>query len=631
MFIASGIRAAPPPRRRFTRRRAALFSLAFVGCLLSHIFQAPRAGAATLADLSPSRDYRVESVVVDGAHAVSADDVLAVMQTRPCPAYQIWKRRPEFDPETFRGDLDRIRRLYHSRGYYEVRVRYDLRVNGRDVTPKIEIREGRAVKVADIDVAVTPAGAPVPARLDAKFRLDLRRGEIFDQAKYQAAARQLTQLYLSRGYPWVRVRRHAQVFVADGEARVRYEINPGVKAVFGRTTVSGTNAVAPAIILRELDYRRGETFDSRKIAASRARIVALNLFGSIAFEPERDPANPGVVPIEIKVTDQRTRMISGAIGYNTETLFNAGVDWQDYNFFGGARRAYFAALYSSVVSTLDARVTQPWFPTRNTNLVLEARQDQEVYQTYTLYATRFVPRLTWSPSPSLTAFAGWRLEYMKFNSVAPSTIAAIGGYRGQGILSGPNAGLVYNNTEDPLNPQHGMIFTLLGNVALHQFGSNYQYWRASAELRRYHRIGWNTVLATRLKLGFENTLGAIGDIPLSERFYSGGEGSVRGYGLRRIGPLSAANDPLGGLSLYETSVELRHQVTEKFIGSIFLDCGQVSTQPYDLRVDAPQCGYGPGVSLVTPVGPATVDIGFPTQKPRGDSFWQVYFSIGQYF
>ncbi len=625
MSIANRIPAAPR-RRRHARARVFL-----VASIVTLIFHAAIASAATLGDLSPSRDYRIKSVVIDGAKAVSAEDVRAVMRTQSRPAYQLWKPRPEFDPDTFKDDLDRIHRLYQSRGYYEVEVRYDLHISGSEVTPKIEIGEGRAVRVVEIGVTMTPAGAPAPKMLDSKFKLELKRGEIFEQARYQETAHQLTQLYLSRGYPWVRVSRHARVFVSDNEARVSYDIHPGVKAIFGRTTVAGTNAVAPGIVLRELDYRRGETFDSRKIAVSRARIVALNLFGSIDFGPQRDAANPGVAPIEIKVTDQRTRTLTGAVGYNTETLFNAGVDWQDYNFFGGARRAYFAALYSSVVSTLDARVTQPWFPTRNTNLVLEARQDQEVYQTYTLYASRFVPRLTWSPSPSLTAFAGWRLEYMKFNSAAPSTIAAIGGYRGQGILSGPNAGFVYNDTEDPLNPQRGMIVTLLGNAALHQFGSNYQYWRTSAEVRRYHRIGWNTVLAMRLKLGFENTLGTIGDIPLSERFYSGGEGSVRGYGLRRIGPLSAANDPLGGLSLYETSVELRHQVTSKIIGSIFLDCGQVSTHPYDLRVDSPQCGYGPGASLVTPVGPATIDLGFPTQTPRGDSFWQVYFSIGQYF
>jgi outer membrane translocation and assembly module TamA len=219
---------------------------------------------------------------------------------------------------------------------------------------------------------------------------------------------------------------------------------------------------------------------------------------------------------------------------------------------------------------------------------------------------------------------------MKFNSVNASTIEAIGGFRRSGILSGPSAGAIFNNTEDPFNPQSGEILSLLGNLSDHSFGADYRYWRVLAEARKYHLLGWQTVLAARLKVGLSDTLGSIGDVPLSERFYSSGEGSVRGYGLRRIGPLSASDDPLGGLSLIEGSVELRRPLFWKLNGALFFDCGQVA-QPYDLRVDALQCGYGPAAGMNSPVGPINFYLGFPTQKPRGDSSWQFYFSVGQYF
>lgn len=139
------------------------------------------------------------------------------------------------------------------------------------------------------------------------------------------------------------------------------------------------------------------------------------------------------------------------------------------------------------------------------------------------------------------------------------------------------------------------------------------------------------MLAMRLKVGLSDTLGTIGDVPLSERFYSGGEGSVRGYGLRRIGPLSASDDPLGGLSLIEGSIELRRPLFRKLSGALFFDCGQVATHPYDLRVDALRCGYGPAAGVNSPVGPINFYLGFPTQRPNSDSNWQFYFSIGQYF
>src|SRR5262249_51866383 len=158
----------------------------------------------------------------------------------------------------------------------------------------------------------------------------------------------------------------------------------------------------------------------------------------------------------------------------------------------------------------------------------------------------------------------------------------------------------------------GEIATLFANTSSHVFGGDYRYWRTLAEIRKYHLLGWKTVLAVRFKLGFEHSYGSIKDIPLSERFYSGGEGSVRGYGLRRIGPLSSANQPLGGLSLVEASLELRRPLFWKISGSLFFDCGQVSTDQDRVPVDALQCGAGPGIGVNTPVGPIVVDLGFPT-------------------
>jgi outer membrane protein assembly factor BamA len=263
--------------------------------------------------------------------------------------------------------------------------------------------------------------------------------------------------------------------------------------------------------------------------------------------------------------------------------------------------------------------------------VAEANLWQEVYQTYSLNAAQIEPHLSYQFLPQLTGTVGWRLADLRFYSLNPQTIDAIGGVRRQGILSGPFGQLVWNNTEDPFNPQHGEIATFYASTASHVLGSDYRYWRALGEIRKYHLLGWQTVLAERLKLGFEHSYGSIRDIPLSERFYSGGEGSVRGYGLRRIGPLSLANQPLGGVSLVEGSLELRRPLFWKINGSLFFDCGQVSTHSYRVPVDALQCGFGPGLGLSTPVGPVLIDLGMPTKTPRGDNHWQVYFSIGQWF
>jgi outer membrane protein insertion porin family len=584
----------------------------------------------TIADLDPLRHYKLEKIDLSGEHAFSRDAVVSVIATKERPWYQVWKPLPDFDTQAFTDDLAHIKRFYEAHGYYNARITYDLTLREDKITPHINISEGEPIRVATIEIRVADSSSQ-PQELDRSFKLPFKKGDPFDQDAYQTGARDLINLYTTHSYAHAKVQRHAVVEVGALQARIKYDVEPGDRCVFGNTNIAGVKKVDPELIEEQLTYKSGEPFDSRKLTASRTAIVGLNLFSSVDIEQEENSSDRTVVPITISVREGPKHSLSAGAGYNTQTQLNATIGWTDYNFLGGGRQLAVTGTYSNVNSTFDVKLLQPHLLSPKSSLTLEASQQQQTYQTYTGNISGFDPRIDYKPSPSLTIFAGWRLEYMKFNSVNSSTVKAIGGFRREGILSGPSAGVTFNNTEDPFNPQRGEIISLLGNLSDHSLGADYRYWRVLAEARKYQLVGWQTVLAARLKIGLSDTLGTIGDIPLSERFYSGGEGSVRGYGLRRIGPLSASNDPLGGLSLIEGSVELRRPLFWKLNGALFFDCGQVATQPYDLRVDALQCGYGPAAGMNSPVGPINLYVGFPTKKPRDDSSWQFYFSIGQYF
>jgi outer membrane protein insertion porin family len=607
------------------------FLAAIVIALLSIFLIAnPEAVGFTIADLDPSHRYKLEKIDLSGEHAFSRDAVVSVMTTKERPRYQVWKPLRDFDTQTFRDDLVHIKRFYEAHGYYNARITYDLTLSRGKITPHISVSEDKPIRVATIDIKVTNASPP-PQELDRSFKLPFNKDDVFDQDAYQAGAQNLLNLYTTHSFAHAKVRRHAVVEVGPLQARIRYDVEPGGRCVFGNTKIAGITKVDPRLIEKQVTYKSGESFDSSKLAASRSAIVGLNLFNAVDIEQQENPTDRAVVPITISVHEGPKHSLSAGAGYNTQTQLNATIGWTDYNFLGGGRQLSVTGTYSNVNSTFDVKLLQPRFFSEKSTLTLEASQQQQTYQTYTGNISGFDPHIDYKLSSSLTAFVGWRLEYMKFNSVNASTIAAIGGFRRSGILSGPSAGVTFNNTEDPFNPQSGEVLSLLGNLSDHNLGADYRYWRVLAEARKYQLVGWQTVLATRLKVGLSDTQSTMGDVPLSERFYSGGEGSVRGYGLRRIGPLSASNDPLGGLSLIEGSVELRRPLVWKLNGALFFDCGQVATQPYDLRVDALQCGYGPAAGMNSPVGPINFYVGFPTQKPRGDSNWQFYFSIGQYF
>ena len=159
----------------------------------------------------------------------------------------------------------------------------------------------------------------------------------------------------------------------------------------------------------------------------------------------------------------------------------------------------------------------------------------------------------------------------------------------------------------------------------------HRFYKIVGEVKKYQSLPWQTVLATRAKLAFATPIGAEENLPLSERLYEGGEGSVRGYGRRQLGPRDSANNPIGGESAVEGSLELRHAVWGPIGGAVFLDAGQVSLNPWDPPIGDLNYGSGFALTYATPVGPLRFDIGFPFERPPGDAGWVLYFSIGQFY
>jgi outer membrane protein assembly factor BamA len=141
-----------------------------------------------------------------------------------------------------------------------------------------------------------------------------------------------------------------------------------------------------------------------------------------------------------------------------------------------------------------------------------------------------------------------------------------------------------------------------------------QYVRLSADFRRYTPLNPRTVFAWKFVSGFAHPTGQADVVPFDRRFYSGGAASVRGWGLRELGPgrspLDSSSPILGGEIKLEGSVELRRTVVRDvlaadWIFTLFGDAGNVWIGPRNpgatgrFRFDAfyREFGVGTGFGL----------------------------------
>jgi outer membrane protein assembly complex protein YaeT len=582
--------------------------------------------AIQIEELDAARQWRAEKIEISGNTKFSDSEILTELLTQVRPWYLFWERENVFDPVTFREDLERIRRFYEARGYYQAQVTYDLAADSEKGTLQIRIAivEGPPLIVSQVNVEISASSLSPP-------KLPIEEGEIFVEESYRKGEETLRNFFLEHGYAHVTTERRAEVNLDQNQVIVWYQADPGPLTVFGETTVSGTDQVDPEIVLRELFYQPGEIFSPAKIAESQAKILALDLFGLVRIAPKEVSGRPSTVPMEVQVSEKEPREIRVGIGYGTEDKFRAQVRWQHNNWLGNGRRLSVEARYSSITTTGAITLVQPHFFSPRSRGILSLRQDREDEETYLLNASRFYPRLEHVFTPQLVGLIGYRLEYDRFDRIGEDAIEALGGVRERGLMSGPTVGLVWNTSDGPLNPTKGEVVSITFGQAGKIWGGQYSFYKFTTEAKKYHLLGWETILAGRLKIGFAEPLGPEENLPISERLYAGGEKSVRGYARRKLGPLDARGNPIGGLSLIEGSVELRRPIWGPLAGALFIDFGQVSLRSFDLPVNDLKFGSGFGLNYQTPLGPLGLYLGFPWRPPRGEASWQIYFSVGAYF
>ena len=616
------------------------------------------ASAVQLEALDTTREWRLRGVRFEGNAALTDSDLEKAMVTKARPWYQgwrFWRPLPLFDPLTFRADLDRLRQLYRNRGYYHAVVFHDVELpaKGRKVRAVVYVREGSPVYVEEVCVELGGVQLPAADRELLLAHVPIERGDVFTDEAYGRALVYLRTFYREHGFARVQITRAAAVDVRRDATTVRFALDSGPPSVFGTVRVSGAGSVGEDVVVREIAFKPDEPFKQSLIERTRQNLVGLRLFRTVRID--EDKGRNRRVGIRIQVAEGPSHEVQLGVGYETEEQVRGLASWRDYNFLGGARQLGFSARASFLRRSVAADFLQPHFPGPHDRVRLLLIEQQEDEDTYDNDRSRLSPRIEWEALPGLTPYAFYRIEYDSLSSIKPRVKRLFPEIApSNGVLSGFGFGVDWNGSDDLLDPTRGWVANAAVEPVGGFLGGDFSFLRLNLEGRRYQPLVGRLSAALRLHLGTAEPLDGSTDIPLFERFYAGGINSVRGYDRRRVArPLERpggrtpeearaalaadplitriADKPIGGRSLVETSFELRHPITDKLGGALFLDAGQVSRDSYDFPFASLLYGTGFGVRYASPVGPIRLDLGFPINPPPGEPFWRVHVSIGQAF
>ena len=605
---------------------------------------------------------RVKSVKFTGVKAVKPGqikDVLATVQSSKLP----WGDKHYFTREQFEADLKRIVAFYRDRGFPDAKVTsFDVKMNDKqdavDVTVNVE--EGQPILVEAIEYQGFEALPP--GELDQlKERVALKTNAPLDRALAQATREAALDEVKDHGYPYASVRLTERPGATERARIVTVSATPGTLARYGAIEVQGNSSVSDNVVVRQLTFRPNRRFRLSQVQESQRRLYSLETFQFANVEPVIvEGQQPEIVPVKVTVTEGKHRKVNFGLGYGSEEKGRASIDWRHVNFFGGARTLQLEGSYSALSKGGRINFRQPYFFGPRYNLVTTAqswRRDEPAYELTTRGGRVSLERTfarrgpisqrqgTMSLSVTYTReFQDSRVEQFALDDPSAHDLLISLGLdplngTTRGLLSSVDLDWHRSTADSTANARRG--YTL--DAHLERAGSvlqgDYQFAEVILEGRYYLALGDRAVIAGKARGG---SIGAPeGEnlkVPFFRRYFLGGSNSLRGWGRFDVAPLYQGL-PIGGHTMFESSLELRAPVWGNLSAVLFADAGNVWNNAWDFNFRDMRYDVGPGLRYMTPIGPIRADLGYQLNripgliidgKPESRRF-RFHFSIGQAF
>lgn len=528
-----------------------------------------------------------------------------------------------------REDATLLVELLRAEGYYDARVGTRVEPNGGRPVVVLEAEPGTVYKFGDVALnGVGAAGDKAPALRDA---FGVKADDPVNADTIAAGEAQLRVAIGEQGFPFAQVG-EPEIVVdrATHTATLAMTVQPGGAKRFGKIITSLDNKVFGAEHVQDIArFKPGEPYDAAALADLRRALIQTSLVSTVEIKPVQN-ADPNIVDIDVALAPAPPHTIAGEIGYGTGEGARAEVSWTHRNMFppeGGLTLRGVLGTKEQLASVVFRRNNYRARDRVLTGQVVASNLTRDAYQARTFSISGslerqtnifFQKQWTWSLGAELTA------------SDERDVIVSTGAPRRRTFFIGalPTT-LIYDGSDDLLDPTRG--FRLGGRFSpeISLQGKAFGYARIQIDASAYRSVSPRVVAAGRVRLG--TIAGAPRDaIAPSRRFYAGGGASVRGYGYQDIGPRDPNNDPIGGRSLTEFSIEARVKAFGNFGIVPFLDGGNIYTSPLP-KFSEFRFGTGIGLRYYSSFGPIRIDVGTPINPQKGDPRIALYVSLGQAF
>lgn len=589
--------------------------------------------------------------------------------SRPPELFSAITRAGFFHRPYLDQDAQRLVANYYKRGYLEARVlRTDV-----DATPDLEgvvvtmyVFEGAVYELAG--VAFTGDLPEGQSSEDLAGLLAMKRGDVADLITLQQQVDQLLNPLRDEGYAFARVEQGVQVVEppsGDPERRgiaLTYNIVKGPPATVRKVRIVGNQGTMEHVIRRDVTVEEGARYHHAALLETQRKVMSSGFFSQVVARPVPVAGSETLVDVEVTVTEQPTWIASVAPTWGGQSEGLVGIlILADRNLLGTGIYGSIQGVFSGLRQLFDVQLVEPRLLGSNVRVSLEGHRREIGYR-------HFKIRSEGGGGVGVVVPVGFGF------SLSSNVLVEYGGvipYDDLPVLETPllpqnelrnivSAGVLWDQRDSVLAPRNGAFaslslsyggpFTLSGIEAL----------ETTTNLRLFWTPFWDITLKSNTTVGFVmNPHG--GPVPVTDRLFLGGFGSLRGFPIRTIGPEvvvpleggETARITAGGVFSFLQNLELEFPLFPgtPFRGFVFIDAGNAYGEdepwfsaevqrgpvklPYNLGRSALPLGLhlstGFGLVLETPVLPFRFEWGVPLNKRPGDNDLDFFLGVGSAF
>ncbi|SFV53877.1 Outer membrane protein assembly factor YaeT precursor [hydrothermal vent metagenome] len=571
-------------------------------------------------DVNKGEKIKIKKINFIGAKALSKSELehnLVNQQEDALGFIPIFFHNGEVKVDQLPYDAYRVKETYMEHGYLDAYVSKPLmRVDYSSYTAEVDyqIKEGKQYRLGKISISQSIPGLKTENLLSD---LDLRSGKVFNITKMRKDIKMLENKAGNLGYAYAKVTPNMHKDPQKGIVDIQYIITPGQKVKIGDVLISGNDETKDRVIRRYIYLAPGDLYSSTDLKESINALKRTGFFEKVDIQTQR--ISEDKVNLLVKVKETQTGTISAGGGYGSYEGLMVNASISDRNFLGTGINTTLGFEFSKVSKNYNLSFVNPrvWDSRYSLGLSLYKRKYEYNYdQTdgYTidqLGGSVNVGREFWRHFYASVG-VGYVDNQSEYSESYLESVNSISNqfYNDQYRKASGFASLKFDNTDDYLLPREGYIASVAGefskmdgDMTPENLARGYtkfdSFTKVNARFGAFY--GMEDLIDYDLILRFKaryTKIFSLDDeyIPIAEKLFMGGVGSVRGYNPYSLSPdvIGKGGIPgypgsrIGGTERESASFEANIPLSDaaKMRLSFFYDIGRIST-------DAVRSGVSP--------------------------------------